>query len=163
MKLYFRDNFFSSGQTEILNESNAKVGEVDLRSAFGSSLDVFDQNSRRLYSGKFPIFSNKWTVTGQSGSDCGMLRHRFAFMSKKYEYEAYGRGTYEITSPAFSRQYEVRGVNDELAVSFEKVSGWFSASAYCLDNHDSTIDSYEWVAVILGMHAIEKRHQNAAT
>jgi hypothetical protein len=42
MKLYFKDNFFSSGKTVIWNERQDSLGEVDLRSAFGSSIDVYD-------------------------------------------------------------------------------------------------------------------------
>ncbi|TXK84162.1 hypothetical protein [Paenibacillus sp. N3.4] len=159
MKLYFRDNFFNAGRTDILNESNERIGEVDLRSSFGSALDVLDKKGSPLYSGKFPMLSNKWNVTGPTGEECGLLRYRLSFMSKRYEYEAYGRGVYEITSPAFSREYEIRDERGQLSASFERVNGWFSASAYCLVNHSSDVDSYEWISVILGMHAIQKRHE----
>ncbi len=160
MDLYFRDNFFNAGQTEILNESNERVGEVDLRSSFGSALDVYGQKGGQLYSGSFRLFSNKWNVTDRAGVERGLLRNRLSFLGKRYEYEAYGRETYEITSPAFSREYEIRDSNERLAASFEKVSSWFAASAYCLHNHSNHVDSYEWITVILGLHEIQKRHRN---
>ncbi|MFD0693947.1 hypothetical protein ACFQZT_07570 [Paenibacillus sp. GCM10027628] len=159
MQLYFRDNFFNAGQTDILNEKNERVGEVDLRSAFGSALDVFDRTGNQVYGGKFAMLSNKWIVTGPSGDECGILRHRMSFMSKRYEYDAFGRGIYEIESEAFSREYEISDESGSVTASFEKVNGWFSASAYCLTNQTNEIDSYEWIAVILGMHEIQKRSQ----
>lgn len=163
MDLYFRDNFFNAGQTEILSESNERVGEVDLRSTFGSALDVFDQMGSRLYSGSFRLFSNKWNVTGAAGEERGILRSRMSFLSKRYEYEAYGIGEFEITSPAFSREYEIRDSSEQLVASFEKVSSWFASSAYCLHNQSNHVDSYEWITVILGMHEIQKRHRNSST
>ncbi|MEW9701437.1 hypothetical protein [Paenibacillus sp. SI8] len=160
MRLYFRDHFFNAGQTDILNESNERVGEVDLRSAFGSALDVFDRNGSHLYGGKFPMLSNKWIVTGPDGEECGQLRYRTSFLSKRFEYDAYRRGVFEITSPAFSREYEICDEQENVTASFEKVSGWFAASAYCLENRTSRLDSYEWIAVILGMHEIQKRQRS---
>jgi hypothetical protein len=159
LKLYFRDNFFNSGQTDILNESNERIGEVELHSAFGSTLDVYDQSGQRKYGGKFPIFSHKWSVIDPSGAECGLLRYRLSFLSKKYEYEAYGRGVFEITSPAFSREYEIRDEKGALTASFEKIDGWFAASAYCLDNQAANMDSYEWIAFVLGMNEIQKRQR----
>jgi len=47
-----------------------------------------------------------------------------------------------------------------LSASFQKVNGWFAASAYCLSNHSDEVDNYEWIAVILGMHEIQKRQHN---
>ncbi|XID95837.1 hypothetical protein ACF3MZ_15490 [Paenibacillaceae bacterium WGS1546] len=161
MILYFRDNFFNAGRTEILNESRERVGEVDLRSAFGSALDIFGQSGEPLYGGKFRMLSNKWTVRSASGEECGLLRYRLSFMSKRYEYERYGAGTYEITSPAFSKEYEIRNELGEVAASFERVSGWFEATAYRLTAHTGEVDAYEWVAVVLGMHEIRKRHRQA--
>ncbi|MFC5650226.1 hypothetical protein ACFPYJ_14030 [Paenibacillus solisilvae] len=163
MELYFRDNFFNAGQTEILNENNERVGEVDLRSSFGSALDVYDQKGNQLYGGSFTFFSNKWHVTGTAGVETGLLRSRLSLLSKRYEYDAYGRGVYKITSPAFSREYEIRDGGEQLAAEFEKVNSWFSASAYCLRNHSPHVDSYEWITVILGMHEIQKRRRNQST
>ncbi|MDN8590450.1 hypothetical protein Q0V21_16880 [Paenibacillus sp. 11B] len=46
MELYFRDNFFNAGYTEIMNheQEQEQAGHLDLKSAFGSSLDVFDNS-----------------------------------------------------------------------------------------------------------------------
>ncbi len=42
MELYFRDNFFNAGRTDIVNARREPAGKLDLKSAFGSSLDVLD-------------------------------------------------------------------------------------------------------------------------
>ncbi|MFB9328472.1 hypothetical protein ACFFSY_21275 [Paenibacillus aurantiacus] len=160
MELYFRDNFFNSGTTDILSGDQEKIGEVDLLSSFGSSLEVFDGAGGALYSGEFPFFSGKWTITGADGTACGRLRDRIAFFSKKFEYEAYGRGVYEIRAEAFSSEYEIRDEQGQLAATFEKVSGWFSSSAYRLSCAPTSVDAYEWVAVILGMNEIQKRQRS---
>ncbi|QHW34639.1 hypothetical protein GZH47_30170 [Paenibacillus rhizovicinus] len=162
MKLYFRDNFFNAGVTEIVNQNNERAGEVDLRSLFGSGLDVFDESGSKLFSGGFPLLSGKWVVKGPSGEECGLLRARMSFFSKRYEYEAYERGVYEITAGAFSQEYEIVGEDGGLAASFSRVSGFFEASAYCLDNRLPDFSGYEWIAVILGMHEIQKRRRNVS-
>ncbi|NBD23342.1 hypothetical protein [Paenibacillus glycinis] len=161
MKLYFRDNFFNAGVTEIVNEEKEHAGEVDLRSLFGSGLDVYDGGGRKAYSGGFPLLSGKWSVSGPSGDECGVLRARMSFLTKRFEYEAYGRGEYEITAGAFSREYQITEADGSMAASFSRVNGFFEASAYCLDNYADAVDAYEWVAVILGMHEIQKRRRNA--
>ncbi|WP_256759730.1 hypothetical protein [Cohnella sp. WQ 127256] len=160
MKIYFRDNFFNSGRTEILSESNEYVGEVDLRSSFGSALDVYGVDGGHLYGGKFPMLSYKWIVTGPGGVEWGQLRYRMSFLSKRYEYDSFTRGVYEITSPAFSREYEIHDEKGVLAATFQKESGWFEASAYCLTTFSDDVDSYEWISVVLGMHEIQKRHRS---
>ncbi|AKG34757.1 hypothetical protein [Paenibacillus durus] len=161
MNLYFRDNFFNAGVTEILNEQEENVGHIDLKSAFGSAIDVYGQNGQLLCKGHFPFFSNKWEVTGQGGELLGALRSRFALFTKKFSYETEGRGSYEITSPAFSREYEISD-ESEIIASFRQVNGWFSSGAYLLNNQCDHLDTYELVAVIMGMHAIQKRHRDAA-
>ncbi|TYP72477.1 hypothetical protein [Paenibacillus methanolicus] len=160
MELYFRDNFFNSGSTEILNANQDKIGEVDLRSSFGSSLEVFNVAGGSLYSGEFPFFSGKWTVTGADGAERGRLRGRMSFFSKKFEYEAYGRGVFDIEAGAFSSEYEIRDAQGQLAAAFEKVSGWFSSSAYRLSCETNAVDAFEWVAVILGLNEIQKRQRS---
>jgi uncharacterized protein YxjI len=162
MKLYFKDNFFSSGKTEILGEQQEALGEIDLRSAFGSAMDIYDSQSALLYSGKFPMLSNKWQIFDATETEVGRVIYRLAFFSKRFEYEKYGRGSFEITSPAFSREYKVSNESGEMIASFDQVNGWFMADAYCLDNHSDVLDSYELIAVIMGMHQIQKRHRSAA-
>lgn len=164
MKLIFRDNFFNSGQTEIMNENQETVGHLDLKGLLGSSLDVFDAGGTRLYAAKFSMLSNKWRISDSTEKEIGVLRSRIAFFSKRYEYEALGRGTFEITSPAFSREYEVLDANGARVAFFSKVSGWFESGAYCLEAEEgkSALDPYELVAVIMGMHEIQKRHRNSS-
>ncbi|NOU98855.1 hypothetical protein [Paenibacillus planticolens] len=162
MKLYFRDNFFNAGVTEILNEQEEEIGHLDLKSAFGSAIDVYGPKSELLCKGGFPFFSNRWEVTGANGEELGVLRSRFAFFTKKFTYETERRGSFEIISPAFSKEYEVTDDSGALVAHFEQVNGWFSSGAFRLSNHSQDLDSYELAAVIMGMHAIQKRQRSAA-
>ncbi len=157
LELYFRDNFFNSGLTDILDASEGHAGSLDLKSAFGASLDVYGPGGELAYSGGFGFFSSKWTVSDASGQEVGLLRERMAFFSKKYTYEAFGRGEYDILSPAFSREYEVVDGEGRQVARFDQVNGWFSSGAFRLENRSEELDSYELVAVIMGMHAIQKR------
>jgi uncharacterized protein YxjI len=160
--LYFKDNFFNSGKTEILSGNQEVLGEIDLRSAFGSGLDIYDASGTLMFSGKFPLLSSKWIITNVSEEEVGRVRSRFAFFAKKFEYEAFGRGVFEIKSEAFSREFEVFDESGTIIASFQRVNGWFSVDAYCLDNRSDVLDSFELVAVIMGMHEIQKRHRSAA-
>lgn len=162
LNLYFRDNFFNAGVTEILDEQEVNVGHLDLKSSFGSAIDVYGQNSQLLCKGSFPIFSGKWEVTDADGGQLGVLRSRFAFFTKKFTYETEGRGSYEIISPAFSKEYEISDESGALVARFEQVNGWFSSGAFLLNNQSEHLDTYELVAVIMGMHAIQKRQSAAA-
>jgi uncharacterized protein YxjI len=160
MNLYFRDNFFNAGITEIQNEQKEQVGYLDLKSAFGSAIDVYDQEDRLVCKGGFPFFSGKWVVTDARGENLGVLRARFAFFTKKFTYETEGRGYYEIISPAFSKEYEVSDDSGVVA-RFEQTNGWFSSGAFVLNNQSPHLDPYELCAVVMGMHAIQKSQQSA--
>ncbi len=96
MKVYFQDNFFSSGKTEIVDQNQQSLGELDLKSAFSSSVDVYDAAGTRV-------------------------------------------------------------------ASFARVSGWLWPNAFCLELHSPMLERYELIAVIMGMHEIQKRHNAAAT
>lgn len=159
MRLYFRDNFFNAGLTEIVDDRQRPAGTLDLKGAFGSALDVYGEDGAIVCSGRFRMFSNKWEVYGADGGLLGVLRYRLSFLSKRYEYETAAGTLYGITSPAFSKEYEVQEEGGPLAARFERVSGWFSSGAYCLDNISGRLDSYELVAVIMGVHEIQKRHR----
>ncbi|MNB84465.1 hypothetical protein D3C75_313270 [compost metagenome] len=156
MNLYFRDNFFSTGITEILNEQEENIGFLDLKSALNSSVEVSGPQGQQLYAGSFRFFSNKWEVTSPEGGCAGVLRNRFSWSGKKFTYETEGRGIYDIDSPVFSREYEVTDESGAVA-SFTQLNGWFSSGAYLLENSSMKLDSYELVAVIMGVHAIQKR------
>lgn len=160
MNLYFRDSFFNAGVTEIMNEREEPAGHIDLKSAFGSSIDVYGPDGRIRYSGGFRFFSGKWQVTGADGSEAGMLRNRTLFLTKTFLYEKEGCGTYEITSPAFSREYEITGDLGPVA-TFRQVNGMFASAAYVLEVQSDVTDPYEWVTVIMGMHAIQSAAANA--
>ncbi|NOU73679.1 hypothetical protein GC098_20015 [Paenibacillus sp. LMG 31458] len=157
MNLYFRDNFFNSGITEILDEQEENVGHLDLKSPFGSAIEVYGQNGQLLCKGSFPIFSSKWEVTGANGGQLGVLRSRVAFFTKKFTYETERRGNYEIISPVFSKEYEISDESGAHVARFEQVNGRFSSGAFLLNNQCEYLDTYELVAVIMGMHAIQKR------
>jgi hypothetical protein len=162
LNLYFRDNFLNAGVTEILNDQEENVGHLDLKSAFGSAIDVYGQNAELLCNGSFPFFSGKWIVTSANGEQLGVLRSRFAFFTKKFTYVTDGRGSYEIISPVFSKEY---GISDESGMpvaSFEQVNGWFSSGAFVLKNQSEYLNTYELVAVIMGMYSIQKRQRAAA-
>ncbi|SFS62988.1 hypothetical protein [Paenibacillus sp. BC26] len=163
MNLYFRDNFFNSGVTEILNEQEENVGHLDLKSAFGSSIEVYGLNSQLQCAGGFPFLSGKWEVSNASGEQIGILKSRFTFFAKKFTYETEGRGSYEILSPAFSKEYEITDESGSLVARFEQVNGWFSSGAFRLNNDSEYLDSYELVAVIMGMHTIQKRQRAASS
>ena len=152
MELYFRDRFFSSGTSEIMDASGSELGHIDLKSAFGSSLDIYDSSRNLIYSGEFRVFSNKWNVLDPQGETIGIVRSRMSFLEKKFEYQAGSRGIFTITSPAFSRDFTI----------VDEVSGFFSSGAYRLHNNSSEIDSYELIAVIMGVHSIRKRQSQAA-
>jgi hypothetical protein len=162
MKWYFQDNFFSAGRTDIVDTQENMVGVLDLKTAFNSSVDVYDASGALKCSGAFPFFSNKWKVAGPSGEERGVLRARLAFFAKKFEYSRTQGDLYDITSPVFSRRYEIHDEAGTLVASFEQVSGWVWPSAFCLENFSNHLDSYELVAVIMGMHSIQKRQRAAA-
>ena len=161
MELYFRDHFFNAGLTEIVDASGNELGHIDLKSAFGSSLDIYGPSSKLIYSGKFPMFSNKWNVLDPQGETIGIVRSRMSFFEKKFEYQARSN-LFTIVSPAFSRDFMIEDERGETVATFEKISGFFSSGAYRLQNISSNMDSYELIAVIMGVHSIRKRQNQAA-
>ena len=90
MHLYFKDNFFSSGITDIMDREGSVIGSLDLKSAFGSSLDVYNASGDPVCAGSFRFFSNKWNITGGNGEELGLLRMRMSFY-EKFEYDAGSR------------------------------------------------------------------------
>lgn len=162
MELYFKDNFFNAGITEIMDAAGARIGYLDLKSAMGSSLDVFDQMGKLIYSGRFRFFTNRWQVFSRDHKPSGVLKARFSFFSKRFIYQARSRGDYEIHSPAFSKDYEVRDQQGNLVATFSKINNWLEASAFCLHNKSAKLDSYELVTVVMGVHEIRKRQRSAA-
>ncbi|MFJ7746861.1 hypothetical protein [Peribacillus sp. NPDC097295] len=162
--IYFKDNFFSSGRTEIFNSSKEKIGELDLKSAFSTAVDVLDRNDNIVVTGKFKFFSNKWSIYHTNEEEIGVLKEKLSFLSKKYEYISFGNGTYQIKGESFSRQYEILDEASNLVGRFEKVNGFFESAAYQLSNFHKKITNEELIAVVMGINAIHKRKKgNAAT
>ncbi len=162
VELYFRDNFFSSGETPIMNAAGEHAGTMDLRSMFSASLSVYGPSGELRVTGSFRFFSGKWEVADSSESVIGVLRSRLSFFSKRFEYDAGERGLYTIESPAFSRSYTVIDHSGIEVASFDKTSGWLESGAFCLNNRAALLDSYELIAVVMGMHSIQKRNNAAA-
>ncbi|GIO98757.1 hypothetical protein J14TS5_38430 [Paenibacillus lautus] len=162
MHLYFKDNFFSSGITDIMDREGSIIGSLDLKSAFGSSLDVYNASGDPVCSGSFRFFSNKWNIVSGNGDELGVLRMRICFFTKKFEYDAGSRGVYEITSPAFSNEYEITDDAGRVIAQFSRISGWLQSGAYQLQNESDVLGDWELVAVVMGIHQIRKRNNNAA-
>lgn len=160
--LYFTENFFSSGMTDIYNEAKEKVGKLDLKSMFSSGVDVLDLQGNIVASGKFPFLSSKWKISNQLSQEIGCLRGRFSLFSKKYEYDAYGNNIYEIKSGGFSKLYEVFKDETTLVCKFEKISGFFSSPAFRLESFSSELSPEELILIVMGVHAIQRRNNSSA-
>ncbi|RIW26838.1 hypothetical protein D3H55_23465 [Bacillus salacetis] len=160
--LYFADNFFSSGRTEIYNAEKEVVGELDLKSAFSASVDVLNNDGSIMASGKFPFMGNRWVVAGKEGEDIGELRQKWAFFTKRFQYQSLGKGIFSIESEAFSKEYTILDDQGAVICSFERVSGFFSTPAYKLENFSECLSNQELVTVVMGVNAIQKRNNAAA-
>lgn len=161
--VFFSDNFFSAGRTDILNDQKEKIGEIDLKSAFSSSIDVLDLNGVIVVNGKFPVFGNRWKIYNQSNREIGEVKVKFTFLAQKYEYQVYGGKAFTIQAEPFSRKYEIFNDHQELIAKFAKVSGFFSAAAFQLSSFTEEISVEELVAVVMGVNAIQKRRNSSAS
>ena len=159
--LYFKDNFFSAGKTDIFNSKKEKVGELDLKSSFSSSVDVLDHNGNLVISGKIAPFRNKWRIFDHSDQEIGVLKQKFTLFSKKYEYDSLNRGIYQIDSELFSYLYDISDEQSNPIGRFEKVSGIFSSPSYQLNNSTNKLSNEELIAVVMGVNAIQKRNNSA--
>ncbi|MGP7817938.1 hypothetical protein [Niallia sp. 01092] len=162
--LYFTDNFFSAGKTTIFNELKKEVGVLDLKSAFTSGVSVLDTDGNAVISGKFPLMGSRWRIYDNQGTEIGNLRNKFSLLSKKYEYNAYGRGIFLIKSEAFSKQYQlVKEGTEEVVAEFNRITGFFSSPAYQLIKFDDVLFMEELIVVVMGVNAIEKSINSAAS
>ncbi|MRX74340.1 hypothetical protein GJU40_19665 [Bacillus lacus] len=155
-RVYFSENFFSAGKTDIYDVNKEKIGELDLRSMFTSSVDVVNHDGEVVVSGRFPFLSNKWKVYDELGAELGTLREKFTLLSKNYEYHAYERGYYTIDSELFSRQYRIEHDSSDIG-EFKLVSSFFSSPVFELKRRSNELSTSEMVAVVMGVHAIQKR------
>lgn len=160
--VYFTDNFFSAGRTEIFNESKVKVGELDLKSMFSAGVEILDLEDRVITSGKFPFMGMKWRIYESQGQEIGALKQKISFFSKKYEYHAEGRGIFYIKSEAFSKQYDIYQDETNIVATFEKISGFFSSPAFRLTNDSTQLTTEELIAVVMGVNAIQRRNSSNA-
>lgn len=161
--LYFNENFFSAGITDIYNEEKEKVGSLDLKGMFSSGVDVLDLHGNIVASGKFPFLSSKWKITNQDTEEIGSLKGKFSLFSKKYEYEAYGRNTYYIKSEAFSKLYEIFIDETTIVCKFEKISGFFSSPAFRLQIFTDELSPEELITIVMGVNAIQSRNKSSAS
>lgn len=153
--LYISNTFFS-GKTDIVNEIQEKVGVLDTKSTFTSTVDVLDEYEHLVISAKFPFMRTKWFVTDYYGQEIGILKGKFTVLAKKYEYTAHKRGVYLIDSEPFSRNYSIYE-KENLIGTFKRINGIFSTPKYQLNIINNKINNFEWVAVVMGIQAIELR------
>lgn len=158
--IYFTDNFFSAGVTEIYNDQKEQIGSLDLKGAFSSDVTVLDKEDKVLLAGGFRFFSRKWFVQDQEEQEIGELVQRFAFFSKRFEYEAYNRGVYRIESEPFTRDYEIYDESDHLVGEFHRTDGFFESPAFCLTNHSDVLTDDELIIIVMGVNMIEKRNSS---
>jgi uncharacterized protein YxjI len=162
VELYFKDNFFSAGETPIMDAAGEQAGTMDLQSMLSASLSVYGPGGELRVTGSFRFFSGKWEVADGSESVLGILKRKITFFSKRFEYDAGSRGVYTIESPAFSHSYAILDHAGTEVASFAKTSSWLESGAFCLQNHAEALDSYELIAVVMGVHSIQKRNNHAA-
>lgn len=161
-EIYFRDNFFSKGETEIYNENKELIGYIDLQSMFTSTLAVYSLDREPLLKGNFKFFSNKWYISDvEKNQEIGRVRPRFSFFEKHFEYEAYNRGVYKITSPIFSREYRITDMNNQAVAAFDRVNGFFESAAFRLKNDSDQLTWLELIVMIMGVNEIQKRQRQA--
>lgn len=159
--VYFSDQFFSAGRTDIFNQSEERIGSLDLKSSFTSSLNIENEEGTVVIEGAFPFLSNRWAIKYPGGDELGNVKASFSFFSKKFRYET-GRETYEIESPAFSNEYVIYDENEKKVAVFQKVNGFLEAAAYELSNQSESLSTEELIAVVMGVNAIQKRNRSTA-
>ncbi|MCT2534685.1 hypothetical protein NC661_04910 [Aquibacillus koreensis] len=161
--IFFKDNFFSAGITEIYNENQEQIGSLNLKSAFSSSVEILDRDGNVMIKGNFPFFSRGWSVKDKHDQEIGKLKQRLSFLSKKFVYQSYRSGDYIIRSEAFSKDYDILDQNESLVAEFRKISNFFQSSAYNLKNHSSNLSNEELIAVVMGVNMIQKQNSAAAS
>ncbi|WP_064093309.1 hypothetical protein [Rossellomorea aquimaris] len=160
-ELFFSDNFFSAGKTDIYNGQKEIVGELDLQSALSSSLQVLDAEGRKMVGGKFTFFGNKWIISNEESEELGYLKMNLSFFTKKYQYITNHRGNYSIESEMFSKQYDIYDEVKNIIATFHKVSGFFSTPAFQLLNHSHSLSSFELIGIVMGINAIQKANNGS--
>jgi len=160
--VYFTDQFFSSGRTDIFNESQQKIGSINLRSSFTSSVSVENELGESIVEGSFLPLSNRWVVKHSYGDELGKVKMAFTLFSKSYHYTNHSSNRFKIEAPAFSKEYMIMDENKKVVAMFQKVSGVFQAAAYELRNDSEILSTEELIAVVMGVNAIERRRRSSS-
>lgn len=160
--VYFENNFFSMGLTDIWDEQERRIGRLDLQDLFSSGVTVLDLHGKELASGAFRFFSNTWVVKDGDGNEAGELRGKFAFLASKYEYEHMRFGAFPIASEMFSQQYSIETADGDPAASFERTNHVLGPASFRLHNV-SELPTAEWIAVVMGVHAIQQRRRSSVS
>lgn len=161
-QLFFKDNFFSAGLTDIYNEKKEKIGSLDLKSAFSSKVDIVNLEGEMLTRGFFPVFSTKWKVVDNNENELGTLRQRVSFFSKKYEYITKNQVCYTIHSEALSKEYKINNQKGEVVAHFKRINGFFASPAFELLNSSEILTNEELITVVMGVNMITKRNNSSA-
>ncbi|WP_035177519.1 hypothetical protein [Alkalihalobacterium bogoriense] len=161
-ELFFKDNFFSAGLTDIYNEKKEKIGSLDLKSAFSSKVDIVNLEGEMITSGFFPVFSAKWKVVDYNENELGVLRQRMTFFSKKFEYLTKNQVCYTIHSEAFSKEYEINNQKGEVVAHFKRINGFFESPAFKLVNSSEVLTNEELITVVMGVNMITKRNNSSS-
>lgn len=161
-KIYIEDNFFSSGKTVIKNSRNERIGDLDLKTAFSTSITVYDIHNNELAEGKFKrLLSSNWVVSS-SGEILGTLKANWFSFAKKFTYSTQRGHQYTITSPVLSKSFTILDEQYQDVATFTRVNSFFSSPAYELTNFTDQLSTEEFIVVVMGINAMEK-NQTAAT
>ncbi|MFK3958572.1 hypothetical protein [Guptibacillus hwajinpoensis] len=154
-QLFFSDNFFSAGRTDIYNSDHETVGALNLRSAFSSKVEIEDVNGDVTMEGAFTFFANKWIVRRKNGDELGYVKMSFTFLSKKFHYFKDGK-KFTITSPAFSKEYSITDDSNHEVATFQRTNSYFESANYELKNMSSNLLAEELISIIMGVNAFQK-------
>ncbi|KYG28129.1 hypothetical protein [Alkalihalobacillus trypoxylicola] len=162
--IYIKDNFFSTGVTDIYDQNQNVVGSLDLKSIFLTKVSVLNAEGIEIIQGRFQsAFSNKWLVLNAEEKQLGRLQTPFFTMKKKYSYLSANGKEYRIHSLAFSKDYQVTDMaSGQVVADFKRVSSYFLTAAYELQNHSNNISTEELIGVVMGVNAIQKRKAAAS-
>lgn len=151
--LYFKDTFFSAGESAILDEAGESVGMMDLHGLARAKIDIYGPEGELRYLAKLMPFLLWWKVMNPAKEELGMLTLQAALLKRKFKYDAGERGMYTIEAPAFTKEFVVTYEGAEVASLIKTNNFWSYSDAYWLHN-ESKLDAYEWVAVAMGVNTL---------
>ncbi|WP_413376119.1 hypothetical protein [Alkalihalobacillus sp. 1P02AB] len=160
--VYFRENFFSSGLTDIMDSNEQKIGSLDLKSAFSTKVSILDENNIEMMRGFFRGFSGKWRMLDYKERELGYVQQQIWSWNKKFYYIKPDETRYLIQAPAFSHSYQILNEVEEVVGEFERISSFFSAPAFKLTNRSTELSTEELILAIIGVNSIQRRNNAAA-